>query len=275
MCGGTAFETVCAYDRPDCYETAVGIGPEGYDRRWVRCRGCGFYASHYSRAPESLDRLYERAYRDAASAWRSGTTEEIFLRVAALPDDQSETRPRVRWIKNTLADLGQAGFFTPGRPPFRMLDIGGATGIFAYEFQRDDPDWRAHVVDPAEDGCFIETRLGIPYCRDPYRPGLFPEPFHLISLIFVLEHLLDPVAVLEAVRRDLAPNGALYVEVPDASAFRFKPTTDEIFNSCHLWMFDPTSLNRLLERCGFETLALRRIQTVRGHYALIALAGVR
>jgi len=39
-------------------------------------------------------------------------------------------------------------------------------------------------------------------------------------------------------------------------------------------MFDPETLTRLLKECGFEILALKRLKTMRGHFALMALAKI-
>jgi SAM-dependent methyltransferase len=270
VCGQSDATNVVRYASPDPYERAVGIAKEGYFRAWVRCVDCGFIYSRYSRDPEVLDRLYESNYRDSAMSWRQGSTREVFDRVIALAPEQSETHARIAWIKREIGSL-EAARLVPARPGAKaMLDIGGATGVFAYGFR--DADWSTHVVDPAESGRFLETDFDIPYHQGPYRPGLFGRTFDLISLVFVLEHLRDPNAILASIAQDLAPGGLLYIEVPDSVAFRLKPPEDDIFNACHLWMFNPTSLTRLLANNGFELMALTRPQTRRGHYALTVLS---
>jgi len=150
-----------------------------------------------------------------------------------------------------------------------MVDVGGATGIMAYEFR--DAEWRPHVVDPAPEGRFIEA-YGIPYVQAPFRGGLISGPVQLAALVYVLEHLRDPEQALRDVASGLGGDGMVFIEVPDALAFGRKPAEDDIFNSCHLWMFDPVSLLALLTRSGFETLRLARVRTLRGHYTLMALA---
>lgn len=42
--------------------------------------------------------------------------------------------------------------------------------------------------------------------------------------------------------------------------------------SCHLWIFNPKTLSALLGDCGYELMQLNRYRTVRGYYALTALA---
>ncbi|MFN3077569.1 MAG: class I SAM-dependent methyltransferase [Alphaproteobacteria bacterium] len=269
ICRGRDFEDVIRYDAPDSYEQAVGVPGSGYARAWVRCRQCGFHFSLYSRDPAILDRLYEGGYRESSAVWRRESTEATFHRVIALPAGQSETKTRVAWIKAEMDRARAAELLPRTPPPWRMVDVGGATGIMAYEFQ--DADWRTMVVDPAPEGRFVEAH-GVAYLQSAYRPGLVSGPVDLFTLVYALEHLSDPRGILAALRRDLNPGGGLYVEVPDAAAFGRKPADDDIFNACHLWMFDPRSLVTLLAESGFETLKLERTKTIRGHYATMILA---
>ena len=113
LCGASRYEVLLAYDRPDAYEMAAGVGGDGYARHWVRCAGCGFHYARYSRDPDVLDRIYVSAYRDEAAAWRRHSIEETFRRIVALPPEESETWARIDWIKAELralaaADLGFA-----------------------------------------------------------------------------------------------------------------------------------------------------------------------
>jgi len=270
LCGPTEAAVVRCYDAPDRYESAVGVSAENYFRRWMRCSQCGLHYSVYSRDPHALDELYASAYRSTTSNWRNGSVEQIFNKVVALPESESETKFRVNWIKRSIGEMKASGLIEDSAPPYRMLDIGGATGVFAYEFQ--DERWRAHVVDPDENGKFLQEKLGIPFLQQPYRAGQFAIAFDLVSLVFVLEHMIDPSSTLREVRKDMGKNSLLYIEVPSELAFRLKSEDDDIFNSCHLWIFSANTLTRLLHTCGFETLALLSTQTKRGHYSLMALA---
>ena len=83
---------------------------------------------------------------------------------------------------------------------------------------------------------------------------------------------MDPYSTLKALAKDLIPGGLTYIEVPDAIAFDRLPADDDIFNSCHLWMFDPKSITFLLNSAGFELLYLRQTRAVRGHFALMTIS---
>lgn len=271
ICGSPMYQLVKSYDCPDPYERHAGVPDVGYWRQWVRCHGCGFHYARSSRPSEILDRLYETGYRSEHVPWRSGSTEETFDRVIALPDDKSETVVRIRWIKDRIYDLAEAGLVQWSTPPYQLLDIGGASGVFAHTFQ--DRTWQAHVTDPSSEATFIRNVLEIPLIQQPYQPGQFETSFQLVSMIFVLEHLREPEAILKQIKRDLAPDGLLYIEVPDAIAFQHKDLDDDIFNACHLWMFDPASLIQLLNRQEYHVFSLRRSKTFRNHFTLMILAG--
>ena len=271
ICQSRDYRVIFSYDEPDQYEVAVGVSKEGYFREWVQCKQCGFYYSIYSREKNIIDKVYTSAYRDKNSSWRKDTPEERFKQVIALPEGESETKFRVNWIKKNINNSWEYGLLKQATPPYNVLDIGGGTGVFAYEFK--DTNWVTHVIDPNKSSSFIKTKLHIPFIQDYYKPNSFNCKFNLISLIYVLEHLKDPISLIKDLHNDLAPDSFLYIEVPDAICFKYKQAQDDIFNSCHLWMFSPNTLTPLLDRCGFEIFCLNRVKTKRGHYALMVLTG--
>lgn len=269
LCGAGKYDVIFTYDAPDKYEEALGIEKRRYFRQWARCSNCGFCYSIYSRAVGAMDKIYTEKYRSTASLWRTETPLETFERIIALPLSESETKQRVMWLKERLAEAKRDSLGPSCSPPHDFLDVGGGAAIFAYEFM--DSNWRAHIVDPAEN-LNLAQKLHIPFKQDFYTQGLFGKRFCLLSMIYVLEHVLDPLSFLKTAFSDLKRHSYLFIEVPDSIAFRLKPKDDDIFNSCHLWMFNPETLAVILFRCGFETLHLRRLKTLRDHYAVMALA---
>lgn len=270
ICGSENYENIYSYDSPDNYEVAVGVDKENYSRKWVKCKKCGFYYSIYSREKEVLNRIYSSLYRNSDSSWRKEPVKEVFNRIINLSESESETKQRVRWIKERINRLTENNILKNKSPPFNFLDIGGGNGIFAYEFK--DNLWIPNVVDPDENSSFIKSEFGINFVNDYYSSGKFNFKFDMVSLIYVLEHLAEPVKFLKEVYSDMKEDSLFYVEVPDAISFNLKDKSDEIFNSTHLWMFTPSTLISFLERNGFEILFLDRVLTKRGHYAIMSLA---
>ena len=270
LCGDKRHDTIRSYENPDQYEKVVGISENKYFREWVQCTNCGLYGSIFSRDEFILDTIYTDAYRDQNSAWRNGSTKTVFERIVNLPFEESETKIRIQWIKSNLEKLWQTGICGKKPSPLNLLDIGGGNAIFAYEFR--DNDWDVAIVDVNASGEFIERELKIPFIQDYYTSHLFKQSFNLISMVFVLEHLRDPGSVLIDIYDDLDTNSFLYIEVPDSNCFELKDETDDIFNSCHLYMYSPNSLTRLLDQNGFEVQCLNRVRTVRDHLAIMILA---
>ena len=261
--------TLVSYKKPDQYELAVGIKNKNYFRKYIRCAQCTLVFSFYSRSVQAFNYLYEELYRKAGSVpWRKYTTEETFKLIKNLPPAQSETYHRVNYIKNRLNSYFKDNILLK-KNNYKLLDIGGATGSFAYAFK--DKLWKSYIIDPDKSGKFIEN-YGINFKRGFFKSRSFTFKFDLISLIYVLEHVLNPKSLLKEINRSLNTNGLIYIEVPDEIAFQKLDKNNDIFNSCHLFMFNPNSLTYLLKQSKFELMSLERSRTVRGHFVLSILA---
>jgi hypothetical protein len=276
LCRLREAEVVFGYDAPDVYERATGVTAEGYARAWVRCRGCGLHYSRYSRDPAILDRIYDSIYRESTRSFRGDDAEATFRRVVALPPDASEARQRAAALHGELVRLRAQMLLSPWqKPPHRMLDVGGASGVFAFVFhemaKNRNEAWDVEIVDPSVQGRFVEAH-GVTYHARRFDDDLDTGRYHLITMCYLLEHVADPIAALRAARGRLVGSGVLYVEVPDAIAFERCPKDDDIFNACHLWMFDPSTLLRLVESAGLAPLGVTRSRSPRGHFALSVLA---
>ena len=79
-----------------------------------------------------------------------------------------------------------------------------------------------------------------------------PEPFDLVSMAHVLEHLPDPVGYLAHLRKNiLAPGGLLLIEVPNLYAHNS-------FEVAHMAAFSPHTLRETVRKAGFSVQLLVR-----------------
>jgi 2-polyprenyl-3-methyl-5-hydroxy-6-metoxy-1,4-benzoquinol methylase len=102
-------------------------------------------------------------------------------------------------------------FATAGK---RHLDVGCDTGLFLESFSRLYGT-RPTGIDVAKRAVAIARAKGIEaYDTDLLHASDLPD-FHLITLIDVIEHVPDPMALLRAVRGRLAADGVCYVETPN------------------------------------------------------------
>ncbi len=101
-----------------------------------------------------------------------------------------------------------------------LMDIGCGNGSFLRAFSTAFPAWTLSASETSDRE--IAKLRAIPGFHKFYGadPDEIPEGFDAFSLIHVLEHLENPKAFLDRVRRSAAPSGELLVEVP---AWRSNP----------------------------------------------------
>jgi len=89
-----------------------------------------------------------------------------------------------------------------------------------------------------------------------------PQDIDIAFASHVLEHLLDPRALLRRIHAALRSSGLLYIEVPDTLGF--SPETCgpvNLINQQHIHYFTEASLVRLVTGCGFDVRRVERVTT--------------
>jgi hypothetical protein len=84
-----------------------------------------------------------------------------------------------------------------------------------------------------------------------------PNHIDLIYMIEVIEHLVDPLEELKALRPKLSASGHLFLSTPCGEAN--EKNTNAFDTPSHLHFFTEKSLNMALERCGFEPIIFKFI----------------
>jgi SAM-dependent methyltransferase len=106
------------------------------------------------------------------------------------------------------------------------LDIGGGNGQQLSSLRAADPRIRRTVVVDFDEEAEVAARaLGHEYVRGRIEDAAVTGPFDVILLLNLIEHVADPLRVLEKARSLLAPTGLLVIKTPnhrsvDASLFR-------------------------------------------------------
>ena len=224
-CAGTALEP-----RIDGVEdTYFGAVPGRF--AFARCRDCGALVLTRRPAPERLGLAYRDYYTHAPAAaapeapqgWRQRIGRPLLA-----------ARARTRFAGSTApADLALAALarLFPSRcaevdalhrhlppAPARVLDYGCGNGAFLALARALGHEVVGVDVDP---GALAQARARGLAVFDPGQlPGEGPPfgPFAHISLVHVLEHVAEPVALLARLRGWLLPGGALFAELPNADA---------------------------------------------------------
>ncbi|MFM8379865.1 MAG: class I SAM-dependent methyltransferase [Planctomycetia bacterium] len=201
------------------------------------CRACGAVQKPADEVfLAEIDDIY-RSYTIYHQA--AGAEQAVFEQSSGLPASRS-----VRLLDTFRHHANLA-------PTGRMLDVGCGNGATLRAFDRVAPGWtKAGTEFDAKYRAEVES---IPN-TEPLHVGPVenvPGSFDVITMIHVLEHIVDPIAVLETLRGKLAPGGLLLIEVPHHPANPF-----ELLIADHRTHFTADSMTRALVAAGFEVVSV-------------------
>ncbi|MFN3219288.1 MAG: class I SAM-dependent methyltransferase [Acidimicrobiales bacterium] len=229
------------------YEVDVASVLAGEWFELVRCAACSMRYQRRVLADDDLGELY--------SSWISPAQAERCVRQFAADDPSRTAFDASRHAVGRLLTLRRAVEVRSGEAP-RLLDFGCGDGGFvrlAAGFGFD-----AHGVDFSSSRRTQAERGGVELVSDV-------DQWHreergtvdAVTMIEVLEHLVDPVGALRNLTTVLEPGGVLLVEVPDCSGID-SPSDFGGFNYLnpleHVNAFTPETLEQLCARAGFVPL---------------------
>ena len=260
LCGSDKAEVIDLQDFEDEY--LAYIDPEKYagvTRAWKSCSACGL-AYHDPRLDEDdVTALYTERYR-RHSLRETMTPDEFFDRILSIPKEESENYEKVTWLKPRVARHLEA------RKNPAILDIGCSAGMLIKMFRDEHPGWGGAGVEPTVRFAEVaQRRVGVPVKGCAYRSGMFGRTFDLITMVHVLEHILDPLTFLAEVRRDLSDTGLVFIEVPDVADFSSLPPNHDRFMSPHIHYFSARTIERLLRKAGYYAVEYGTSVSSRGH----------
>ena len=140
-----------------------------------------------------------------------------------------------------------------------VLDIGASTG--AMMAAADLQGLRSYGIEPDRAMAEPLGRLHPQHFINGYFPQDLPAAwprFDLITLLDVIEHMVEPVPFLQSVKSALAPGGILLIQVPNFDSLLVQLNGPGNSNFCvgHWQHFTAKTLSAMLERAGFRTLEL-------------------
>jgi SAM-dependent methyltransferase len=150
----------------------------------------------------------------------------------------------------------------PPGTPRTLLDYGAGGGGFLAHAR--DRGWKVQGFEPGKRGLESCRQAGLDVTDK--LDDLPSDAFGLVSLHHVFEHLANPIETLGAIRRFLAHEGRLYIEVPNARSLRARMASplltrrfrvDERYRAypIHLMYYSDRTLRRMLEKAGWTVEA--------------------
>jgi SAM-dependent methyltransferase len=167
----------------------------------------------------------------------------------------------------------------PARPR-RLLDVGAHVGRFMATAKQSGWTVEGIELNPATAACAARRTGAIVHQVNAHALSSKPGQYDAVTLTDVLEHIPEPVTLLESAARLLKPGGWIAVKVPCGrsqwqkervlSALKPGRRVSLADNLVHINHFTPGSLEAALTRAGFSHVALKT-----GAPELTAPAGLR
>ncbi|MBX5157044.1 MULTISPECIES: class I SAM-dependent methyltransferase [unclassified Rhizobium] len=215
--------------------------------RYVRCDGCGHFYLNPRPDISQLSLMYPANY---------GTFSNRFQSRANLLGRVKTIVNRKR-LKDVVAHLPLRG---------RVLDVGCGNGELLIALRQARPDLELFGLDwhfPAETRTALEKQ-GIKVVEAPLEAAELPaQPFDLIVMLQLIEHLWEPEESLRRLVLALAKDGRLLIETPNTDGW-----DRQLFAGCawggyyfprHLNLYNFERLAELLRRVGLAVESQRNL----------------
>lgn len=210
--------------------------------KYFLCRQCGLAYANPRLSDDELGRLYTESYRQ-------DEITERYLRAK-----MSYSRDLISFLLHTIPVASG-----------KALEIGSSEGTLL-KLLRDEYGWEVQGCEPY----FPYANFGINTWQIPTNVGFFRsydyrrhDRFDLVVLVHVLEHLPYPTDFLREVGRVLAPDGLFLIETPDLLRPYRNRIRHALFPAPHLAIYSPSSITRLLSKCGFRVLRIGEGENMR------------
>lgn len=206
-----------------------------YGSRWTffSCRNCGFVFANPAPAQGAISQFY-----------------------AALADEEYSQEDEGRG-RNFACILRRLGSYVPTGAS--LLDVGAASGIFLNLAR--GAGYRVAGIEPSASLVADAERLyGLKLFCGTVEQFPAGARFAAITLLDVLEHVIDPGTFLAAVSALLAPGGMLVIVTPDSGSLAARVMGGRWwhYRVAHLNFFNRRSLDWLLQKNGFVTVRRER-----------------
>jgi SAM-dependent methyltransferase len=220
----------------------TGEGPFAIDE----CAGCRYGVAVPRMSEEELGRFYAPEYYEGFYEHAGGGGGVLHRLRRAFRRRSAARRHR------------RPPFSLAGVAPGRILDVGCGSGELPADFA--ERGWASYGVDPSEAAVAATARRGAEVHLGTLRDQPWePASFQAIVFQHALEHIVDPIAVLEIAVALLAPGGRLLIAVPNwpcwQRRFLFRDRWFHLDLPRHQQHFSTRALERAARLLDLEVVA--------------------
>lgn len=231
-----------------------------FEKNNVRqCKNCGLVHLETKKSKEAVEFFYASEYRRIPTLPIQSPGEHFYNKVT-----QNDANNRVQFISNYI-DIKDK----------RILEIGSASGSLLQKLSECGCK-EARGIELDEEFSKYARQWGFKVYIHPIEKLNFKEDFDLVVSFHTLEHMYDPMVVIQAVYAALKPRGRFLGEVPNQNDWRIKIFNDEIvkrfhYHPNHYYYYSPGSLRNYFGVCGFENI---HMETVERYNSLMQLKNI-
>jgi SAM-dependent methyltransferase len=211
----------------------------------VKCRGCGLVYLNPRPAMAELDRIYPPDYHAFDfSADRYGFVYKVRQRLEA---------KRILKACKGLPDNA------------RILDVGCGDGFHLDLLQKfGKSSWRLEGIDMSDRAVEMGKLRGLEIHQGTVQSMAIPEgTYDLAFMIATIEHVDQPLEVLQAVGKMLKPGGTVVMVTDNTDTLDFKWFQGRHWGGYHFprhWnLFSPLTIRRLAQEAQLEVVELKTI----------------
>ncbi len=180
--------------------------------------------------------------------------QEVVNFYVDLEDSEYENTRRERKIQEERL----VRFFSKYKNKGKLLDIGAGSGIMIEAAQ--EKGYECLGIEPSK---WLQKRAE--ELKLPVIQGTFPHPdakgpFDIITLVDVIEHVIDPADLLNAIHKVLDNDGIFALVTPDVNSIAAKIFGYKWwhYRFAHIGYFNKKTLKLLLDKTGFSIIKMTR-----------------
>jgi SAM-dependent methyltransferase len=196
----------------------------------------------------------------------SSATEAQYLRSLGRFDTTAGTLPDARSLarheKNSARRLHNIAALLGRKPEsIRLLDVGCSSGAFLLSARK--LGFQVEGVEPSADAAQTARGMGLQVFNGFLEQARYPDAsFDAVTLIEIVEHVRDALALMRECARILRPGGVLLVTTPNAHSWTARSMGHRwagfSLNAMggHISFFSPHSIGILAARSGLQVARL-------------------
>ena len=159
-------------------------------------------------------------------------------------------------MKLGLCDIGFDSLFSREDHTKTFLDIGCATGLLLNHMK--NKGWDCYGVEICRESAeYGRAQFNLNIHIGTLEQASFTDSFfHAVHLSHLIEHVPDPVGLLQEIRRILKPTGYMVLTTPNVSGLQARMAGKRWRSAIpdHVYLFSKKTMKELLRKTGFHIL---------------------